>query len=111
MAVRCPQCLGNNPVSKDVFRKGYRCVRCGAGVIASALYARVLSVLSMLIGGGVLLAIPVRPVTFFILIVPVWLLVLSGMVRVAPYFVSPRLDVRDSSMVTTLGILDEKHRE
>ena len=111
MTVRCPRCLGSNPVSKDVFRQGYRCVRCGTEVVASALYSRVLSVLSMLVGAGFLLAVHVRVLYFFIWIIPVWLLVLSGMVRVVPYFVPPRLELRDSGTVTILGISDEKHPE
>ncbi|GEM_PF-4095412 len=80
-------------------------------MVASAMYARVLSVLSMLVSGGFLLAVHVRVLYFVIWIIPVWLLVLSVMVRVVPYFVPPRLELRDSGTVTTLGISDEEHRE
>jgi hypothetical protein len=106
MKVDCPQCLGRIPVSRDVFRKGYKCIRCGTDVVASATYARVLSLLSMLLSIGFLWAIHARILYFLILVIPIWLLILSVMVRVVPHFVAPHLDLVNSSTVTKLGISD-----
>jgi len=41
----------------------------------------------------------------FVFAVPMWLSVLFVMVRIAPYVMPPRLEVRDSGSFTTLGLL------
>lgn len=82
--VQCPRCLESIPVSKEIFRKDSRCVRCGAELRVSPTDARVLSVLSGCVGIGILFAVRVRVLDFILLVVPMWLLVLSVMVRVVP---------------------------
>jgi len=102
--IQCPRCLGSIDAPKMVIVQKRYCARCGAELQIAPLYARVLSVLSLLVGVGLLLAFHVGPFKIFVFAIPMWLLVLWVIVRVAPRIVFPRLEVRDSGSITTLGI-------
>jgi hypothetical protein len=73
--------------------------------------ARVLSVLSMLIGVCLMWEFGVRVFNIFVFAFPMWFLVLCVMVRVVPYIVPPRLELRDSGGFTTLGSLNRAKEE
>jgi len=114
MTIQCPKCHRSNTLSKSVLSSKYRCIRCGSIVGASVMYLRVVSVLSMVLVAAFLWAVHVRLLDFFIWAIPMWLLVLWALVRVVPYLVPPRLELRDSPSVTTLGLSEacpEHHLE
>lgn len=101
--IQCPQCFGSINVSSAIFRRDFQCPHCGARLRTAPTYSRVLSVLSLLIAVGVLWVVRDR-VDFILFMLPAWFLVLFVMVRVVPYLVPPRLEDRDSTGVTTLGL-------
>jgi hypothetical protein len=68
---------------------------------------RVLSMLAMFLGAGFLLVIRVRILYFLVLVTPMWLMVLSVLVRVVPHFVPPRLELANAGTVVSLGISDQ----
>ncbi|MGB8061535.1 MAG: hypothetical protein WCF26_06560 [Candidatus Sulfotelmatobacter sp.] len=112
MTIQCPRCLASIVVPKSIYRTGGRCTQCGAELRVSPTYARVLSVLSMWVGVVLLWVVHVRVLDFFVFVVPMWLVVLSIMVRVVPHFVPPRLELRGSSeTVLTLGLTDQGEEE
>ncbi len=101
--IQCPQCFASINVSKAIFHGDFQCPRCGAKLRTAPTYSRVLSALSLLIAVGVLWVVRNR-VDFILFMLPAWFLVLFVMVRVVPYLVPPRLEGRDSSGITTLGL-------
>jgi hypothetical protein len=78
-------------------RRGNRCIRCGAEVRVADMYARVLSVLSLVIGVVLMWEFGFRVLNIFVFSPVIWFLVLMVMVRVAPHIVPPRLELRDLS--------------
>jgi hypothetical protein len=108
--VQCPQCLGSIKVSARIFRRDFQCPHCGARLRTAPTYSRVLSVLSLLIAVGVLWVVRNR-VDFLLFMIPVWFLVLFLLVRVVPPLVPPRLEGRDSTGVTTLGLEGQGREE
>ena len=75
------------------------------------MYARVLSLVCILLSAGFLLAVHVRVLYFFILVIPIWVLISFVMLRVVPYIVPPRLELRDSGSFTTLRISRAEERQ
>jgi uncharacterized protein (DUF983 family) len=102
--LRCPQCFGPIPVSTKSFRRGNRCAHCGSELRIAETYARVLSVVSMVLGVCLLWAIHVRDLSIFFWAVPMWFAILVVMVRIAPHVIAPRLELNDSGPFTTLDL-------
>jgi hypothetical protein len=70
-----------------------------------------LSVLSMVIGVCLMWEYGVPIFNIFVSAFPMWFLVLIVMVRIVPYIVPPRLELRDSGSFTTLGSLNRAKEE
>ena len=109
--VQCPQCFGTIQVSKAILGRNSQCIHCGAKLQVAPMYWRVLSLLCMVIGVCLMWKYGVPIFSIFVFAFPMWFLVLSVMVRVVPYIVSPRLELRDSSGFTTLGSLNRAREE
>lgn len=105
--VPCPRCLAPIDATKTAnLRRGNRCIRCGAEVRVADTYARVLSVLSLVIGVALMGGFGFLVLNIFVFSPLMWFLVLMVMVRVAPYIVPPTLEFRDSGSITTLDLTD-----
>src|SRR5438445_10810691 len=109
--VQCPQCFGAIQVSTAIFGRNSQCIHCGAKLQVVPIYSRVLSVLSMVIGVCLMWEFGVPIFGIFVFAFPMWLLVLIVMVRVVPYIVPPRLELRDSGSFTILGSLNRTTEE
>jgi hypothetical protein len=109
--VQCPQCFGSIQVSKAILGRDGQCIHCGAKLQVAPIYSRVLSVLSMVIGVCLMWEYGVSIFNIFVFAFPMWFLVLIVMVRVVPYIVPPRLELRDSGSFTTLGSLNRAKEE
>jgi hypothetical protein len=109
--VQCPQCFGSITVSKAILGRDSQCIRCGAKLQVAPMYARVLSVLSLVIGVCLMWKFGVPIFNIFVFAFPMWFLVLFVMVRVVPYIVPPRLELRDSGGFITLGSLNRAEEE
>ena len=109
--VQCPQCFGSIQVSRAILGRNSQCIHCGAKLQVAPIYSRVLSVLSMVIGVCLMWEYGVPIFSIFVFAFPMWLLVLIVMVRVVPYIVPPRLELRDSGSFTTLGSLNRTTEE
>jgi hypothetical protein len=108
--VQCSQCFGSIAVSKALLGRDSQCILCGAKLQVAPMYAQVLSVLSMAIGVCLMWAFGVPIFNIFVFAFPTWFLVLFVMVRIAPYIVPPRLELRDSTSFTTLGLFEPSGR-
>ena len=106
--VQCPQCFGPIPVSKAIFRRDNQCIHCGVKLQVAPICSRVLSVLSMVIGVCLMWEFGGNVFNIFVFAFPMWFLVLFVMVRIAPYIVPPRLELRDCSGFITLGSLNRQ---
>jgi uncharacterized protein (DUF983 family) len=104
--LRCPRCFGPMPVSTKSLRRGNKCAQCGSELRMSEIYARVLGVVSMVLGVSLLWAIHVRDLTLSFWAVPMWFVVLSVLVRIAPHVIPPRLELHDSGRFATLDLQD-----
>jgi magnesium-transporting ATPase (P-type) len=109
--VQCPQCFGSIAVSMAMLGRNSQCIRCGAKLQVAPMYWRVLSVLSMVIGVCLMWEFGVPIFNIFVFAFPMWFLVLFVMVRIMPYIVIPRLELRDSGSFTTLGSLNVAEEE
>ena len=109
--VQCPQCFGSIPVSTAILGRNSQYIHCGAKLQAAPIYCRVLSVLSMVIGVCLMWEYGVPIFNIFVFAFPACFLVLIVMVRVVPYIVPPRLELRDSGSFTTLGSLNRATEE
>jgi hypothetical protein len=94
-----------------MFRSDFRCPQCGVALGASALYARLLVLFSLLasvalVWGGVrgLQSCLLIPAGFLALSLPIGLLVLTVLVRVAPFMVRPTLVMRQRYVLTGLNL-------
>ena len=101
---QCPQCNGKIPVSKSLFREGFRCPRCDVPLRVATVYSRVLVVLSAAASFIVLWELGLRDLRIFLLCLPVGVLILTVLVRVAPFLVAPRLDLGSSDRATSLDL-------
>ncbi len=113
--LRCPNCNSQVPFDKGLFR-GRRCKECGATMVISLTYVRVLMLLSLL-AAEILLWIgnirqffyPTLGVTFGFLAsialgYPLAFLILTVLARTAPRVVAPKLVHRNWGSFTTLGL-------
>jgi hypothetical protein len=102
--VRCPQCGRRMPLSKLLFREDFRCIGCQVPLHISVAYSRVLVLLSALASLVLLWELGVRDLRLFLFYLPIGFLILTIMVRVAPFFVRPRLYVGKPSAITKLDL-------
>jgi uncharacterized paraquat-inducible protein A len=107
--VRCPQCGRIMPLSKLIFREDFRCIRCQVPLYVSVTYSRVLVALSGLSGLVLLWVLGIRELGLFLfcspLCLPLGVLVMTLMVRVAPFVVPPRLYLgKPPSAITKLDL-------
>lgn len=109
--IQCPQCFGALNLSTAILGRNSQCTRCGAKLQIAPVYARVLSVFSMVIGVCLMCEFGVRAFNIFVFAFPMWFLVLFVMVRVVPLIVPPRLELRDSSSFTTLSLTDRAEEQ
>ncbi len=119
--MRCPSCNLEIPVEEDGFRKK-RCKRCGAKLLISATYVRVLWLLSFIAAEVLLWVGNMRAVFYPSLGVvigflvsaclgfPLAFLVLAQLLRHAPRVVAPRLVSRESGEITTLDLSGNEDR-
>jgi hypothetical protein len=94
------------PCSKLVFREDFRCIRCQVPLHVSLAYSRALVLLSVLTSAVLLWAVGIRDLRLFLFYLPVGFLILTVIVRIAPFVVPPRLNVGkpEKPGVITLGI-------
>jgi hypothetical protein len=102
--VRCPQCGRRMPLSKLLFREDFRCIRCQVPLYVSVAYSRVLVLLSALASLVLLWELGIRDLRLFLFYLPVGFLILTLMVRVAPFVVPPHLYVGKPSVITKLDL-------
>jgi hypothetical protein len=102
--VRCPQCGRRMPLSKLIFRENFRCIRCHVPLHVSVAYSRVLVVLSAVVSLALLWGVGIRNLWLFVLLLPLGFLILTLMVRAAPFVVSPRLNVGKPTAMTKLDL-------
>ena len=112
--VACPACSSPVGISRSVFRLDFQCPHCGAALKVSPLYLRILGVFSVLVGYVLAWKIGIYgpracfgiPWGFYLLWMPIGFLVLSLLVRIAPFLVRPTLVPRRSfeSHLTTLNL-------
>jgi predicted RNA-binding Zn-ribbon protein involved in translation (DUF1610 family) len=104
----CPRCSHVIAPSRQIFRKEYRCPKCGARLYVSVAYLRSLFVGSAVIGIALAAStvgiqnVP-RP---FIFGIPLGFMVLMVLVRVAPYLRMPLFLLRDPDYPTSITTLD-----
>lgn len=114
--MRCPQCNWEMAFDKRVFRTGFLCEQCGAKLLVSEVYSRMLVVISMVIGFGLpwvahfpkLLMSALGPLAGFIAVLalafPLAFAVLFLMVRLIPRLFSPPLVLRHHDPITALNL-------
>jgi hypothetical protein len=111
----CPICSHPAEMSPAIFRTDFECEHCGAPLRISMLYSRTLVILSILIGYSVAWKVGAGSfVVFFwgvtwkflLLCLPLSYLILTLIVRIAPYLVRPTLTTRQTfeSHLTTLNL-------
>jgi hypothetical protein len=118
----CPQCNLEIGFDKEVFGNDFHCPRCGARLLVSETYGRMLMVLSIVLGFGLpwitqlhkLLIPALGPLAGFIAVLasgfPLAFVVLFFMVRLVPVLVPPTLVLRHDDPITALN-LTAGHRE
>jgi hypothetical protein len=102
--VRCPQCSRRMPFSKLIFREDFRCIQCQVPLHTSVLYSRVLVLLSAVLSLALLWIFGIRDLRLFLFYLPLGFLILTVVVRVAPFVVLPHLYVGKSSVITKLDL-------
>lgn len=101
---RCPRCGGQIPASKLLFREDFHCVRCDAPLHVGVTYSRVLVLLSLLVSLAVLWATGARDVRLLLFYLPLGFLILTIVVRLAPFVVPPRLQLGKPTAFTRLDL-------
>lgn len=99
--VLCPHCDVRISISKRLFREDLQCSRCQTPLYVSVNYSRTLVLLSALISFVLLWCARVRFFWLLVLLLPLIALVLSVLVRIAPFVVRPRLYVGEPPSVFT----------
>lgn len=120
--MRCPQCNVGMAFDRRVFLGDFLCEQCGAKVLVSEAYSRVLVVISMVVGFGLtwisnlpkLLIADIGPLAGFLAAVAfgslLALAVLFMMVRLVPRLISPPLVLRRDGPVTVLNLTAEQEK-
>ena len=113
----CPGCSSAVEISKSFFGLDYRCPHCGAALKVSPLYLRILVLFSVLVGYVLAWGIGIYspracfgvPWGFYLFWMPIGFLVLSFLVRVAPFLVCPTLVLRHpfESHLTTMNLTSD----
>ena len=118
--MRCPECGLRMAFDKRVFRQGFLCEQCGAKLLVSETYSRMLVVISIVLGFGLpwvvhlakLLILVLGPLAGFIAVLalgfPLAFVVLSLMVRVVPRLISPPLVLCHNDPITVLNLTAEE---
>src|SRR5437667_4175334 len=121
--MHCPKCGCEVAFDKGLFR-GRRCKECGATMLVSLAYVRVLMLLSFLAAEILLwtanarelfyptLGVPFGFLASVALGFPLAFLILTVLVRTVPRVAEPTLVLRDPDSITTLGLSgnDDVHR-
>jgi hypothetical protein len=120
----CPVCSAAVEISKSFFGLDSRCRHCGAALKVSPLYLRILVLFSVVVGYVLAWGIGTYgpracfgvPWGFYLFWMPLGFLVLSFLVRVAPFLVCPTLVLRHpfESHLTTMNLSSDPkddHRE
>jgi hypothetical protein len=102
--VRCPQCGRPMPLSKLLFREDFRCMGCHVPLHVSVAYSRVLVLLSALASLVLLWELGIRDLRLFFFLLPLGFLILTLIVRAAPFVVPPRLYIGKPSVITKLDL-------
>jgi hypothetical protein len=102
--VRCPHCAARLANSKALFRQDLRCSQCQARLHVSVNYSRALYFLSLLISLVFLWAVGIRNLWLFVLYLPLGFVILTVMVRIAPYIVRPPLQVGEPGAFVQLDL-------
>lgn len=118
--MRCPQCNLDMAFDKEVFSKRFHCPRCGARLLVSEAYSRMLVVISIVIGFSLpwvahlhkLLIPALGPLEGFIAVLasgfPLAFAVLFLLVRVVPRLLPPPLVFRHNDSITALNLTGEQ---
>lgn len=118
--MRCPQCNLGMAFDRRVFLGDFLCEQCGAKVLVSEAYSRVLVAISMVVGFGLtwianlpkLLMSDLGPLAGFLAAIALGsllaLAVLFVMVRMVPRLISPPLVLRHGYPVTVLNLTAEQ---
>ena len=113
--LRCPNCNAQVPFDKSLFG-GRHCKECGATMLISISYVRVLMLLSILAAEALVWILNVRQLFYptlgviFGFLASIWLgyplafVILTVLVRTAPRVVEPKLVRRHWGSVTTLDL-------
>jgi hypothetical protein len=106
--VRCPQCGGRIPLSKEVFREDFHCLRCEAPLHVSVWYSRFLALLSLAIAMALLRAGGASDLWSIVFFIPLGFIILTVLVRTVVFVVPPRVCVgtafRGFTTFTTLDL-------
>jgi hypothetical protein len=92
------------PLSKLLFREDFRCIQCQVPLHVSIAYSRVLVLLSALGSLALLWELGIRDLWLFLFCLPLGFLVLTLIVRAAPFVLPPRLYVGKPSSITKLDL-------
>jgi hypothetical protein len=109
-SVACPSCSNPVKITRSIFR--FRCPHCDASLEVSALYTRSIVLLSVLLGYAFAWEIGTLgprfcfgvPWGFLLFWAPIGFLVLTLLVRIAPFLVKPKLVLRRPNDGTTLNL-------
>ena len=115
----CPLCHHRIEISETVFRKDFRCMRCGSPLQVSRPYSQMLGLLSVAIGyslawrigqGSFVIFFWGITLQFLLLCLPLSFVVGVLLVRIVPYWVRPPFVVPRNfeSHLTTLDLSDEE---
>src|SRR6266704_1744049 len=102
--VCCPHCDARISISKRIFREDLQCSRCQTPLHVSVNYSRALGLLSGLLSFVLLWVVGIRNLWLLLLFLPFGFLILTVVVRVAPFIVHPRLYVGKPSFFVKLGL-------
>ncbi len=109
----CPACSGSVEISRSIFRDDFRCPHCGVALGVSALYTRLLVLFSILLAVALVWGVVIRgvpsclvclPTGFLVLGIPIGFLLLTLLVRIAPFLVKPTLVLRQHYHLTSLNL-------
>ncbi len=117
-SVACPACSVAIEISRSMFLLDFRCPHCGAGLKVSPLYMRVVVLLGVLLGYTLAWKIGSLsskscffgiPSWFYLLCLPITILILPFVTRIAPFLVRLSLVLRHpfESHLTTMNLASD----